>query len=288
MTECNKKVKLTSSEGKIVQYKQQSDLAFMLLVKSQLQDNPLDVNELLTYSLFPVPYIFETPDGFFAKTNKAKMLHFLLEEYTDHVEYPENSFHIEDGNALIHSLRDLPPTFGEICLLILDQLKSKRNFLFSTDSYFPDSIKSQERLRRGFSQKHIINGPSTRKPKDMKLFLSNDENKKQLFELLLNTFKSDASIKRLGQCDTAILAVDGKSYELKVSNDQCVLNEIVQLQSNQEETDTRVILYLNYAAEQGFESAIVRTPDTDIFFILLHHASTINLEIYLDTGSGKN
>ena len=75
MAECNKKVKLTSSEGKIVQYKQQSDLAFMLLVKSQLQDDPLDLNDLLTYSLFPVPYILGTPDGFFAKTNKAKMLH---------------------------------------------------------------------------------------------------------------------------------------------------------------------------------------------------------------------
>ena len=33
---------------------------------------------------------------------------------------------------------------------------------------------------------------------------------------------------------------------------------------------------------------MVRTPDSDIFFILLFHANSINLIIYLDTGTGKN
>lgn len=57
--------------------------------------------------------------------------------------------------------------------------------------------------------------------------------------------------------------------------------------SNQEETDTRVVLYLKYAASLGYRSAVVRTPDTDIFVILLHHAVSIDLTIYLDTGTGK-
>lgn len=33
---------------------------------------------------------------------------------------------------------------------------------------------------------------------------------------------------------------------------------------------------------------MVRTPDTDIFFILLHHAQSIPLSIYLDIGTGKH
>ena len=64
--------------------------------------------------------------------------------------------------------------------------------------------------------------------------------------------------------------------------------EIEDLTSNQEETDTRVVLYLNYAAKLGYKSAVVRTPDTDIFFILLHFASSIPLTVYLDTGTGKH
>ena len=62
---CCKTVKLTTFDGKIIQYNKQSDLAVMLLIKSQALDDPLDLDELLTYSLFPVPYIFATADGFF-------------------------------------------------------------------------------------------------------------------------------------------------------------------------------------------------------------------------------
>lgn len=69
---------------------------------------------------------------------------------------------------------------------------------------------------------------------------------------------------------------------------QVVVSEIHELMSNQEETDTRVILYINYAVRMGYQSAVVRTPDTDIFLILLHYASSIPINIYLDTGTGKS
>ena len=65
------------------------------------------------------------------------------------------------------------------------------------------------------------------------------------------------------------------------------MQELPALYSNQEETDTRVVLYLHHAAALGYKNAVVRTPDTDIFVILLYHAHSINLTVYLDTGSGK-
>ena len=36
-----------------------------------------------------------------------------------------------------------------------------------------------------------------------------------------------------------------------------------------------------------FKDAVLHTPDTNIFVILLHHAHEINLTVHLDTGSGK-
>lgn len=69
---------------------------------------------------------------------------------------------------------------------------------------------------------------------------------------------------------------------------QVTTREIHELTSNQEETDTRVVLYLKYVATLGYKSAVVRTPDTDMFMILLHHAHSIALTIYLDTGTGKH
>ncbi len=44
---------------------------------------------------------------------------------------------------------------------------------------------------------------------------------------------------------------------------------------------------MNYAEKADFRSASVRTPDTDIFFILLFHAHNIKLSMFLDIGTGK-
>lgn len=66
------------------------------------------------------------------------------------------------------------------------------------------------------------------------------------------------------------------------------MNEIHELTSNQEETDTRVVLYLKYAIQMGYQSAVVRSPDTDILCILLHYALSLDITIYLDIGTGKN
>ena len=64
----------------IAQYRQQSDLAFMHLVKSQSLDEPVDFDELMRYSLTPVPPSLGTGDGSFNKTNKGALLHFLTDD----------------------------------------------------------------------------------------------------------------------------------------------------------------------------------------------------------------
>ena len=69
---------------------------------------------------------------------------------------------------------------------------------------------------------------------------------------------------------------------------QVEVRELHTIYSNQEETDTRVVLYLHHAAALGYKNAVVRTPDTDILVILLYHAHAIKLTVYLDTGSRKH
>lgn len=192
----------------------------MLLIKSQNLDVPLNLDELMKYSLTPVPYSLGTADGYFNKTNKAAMLQFLTEDETEEVPYPtDKTIFIQDGNALFHALSNLGPTFGAICLQLLDHMVAKTDFVFSTDSYHSDSIKSQERLRRGFSQRYIVEGPATRKPLDFKLFLANDDNKTQLCHLLLRVWSTDAATARIKRCGKAIVVVEGKAYQLVSSED---------------------------------------------------------------------
>ena len=69
---------------------------------------------------------------------------------------------------------------------------------------------------------------------------------------------------------------------------QVTANEIHELTFNEEETNTRVVLYLKFAAQMRYKSAVIRTPDTNILFILLHHAHALQIIIYQDTGMGKH
>ncbi|XP_060763263.1 uncharacterized protein LOC132872444 isoform X2 [Neoarius graeffei] len=165
---------------------------------------------------------------------------------------------------------------------------AKHQFVFSTDCYQPDSIKAQERLRRGFTERYIIDGPNTRTPYDFKSFLGNELNKKQLCDLLLKVWGSNEAASRIERSMRAVVCVDGKSYDITSTNGKVQTSEIYALRSNQEETVSRIVLYLHQAVKWGYKSCVVRTPDTDILMILLYHASKINLSIYLDHGSGKH
>ena len=69
---------------------------------------------------------------------------------------------------------------------------------------------------------------------------------------------------------------------------QVNVNKCLSLRSDQEETDTRIVLYLHHASQKGFTSAVVRSPDTDVLMIVMHHSDEIPIRIFLDTGTGKN
>ena len=78
---------------------------------------------------------------------------------------------IDDGNARLYTLKDLPETFEKINLKIIEQLP-RDDVIFSTDKYITNFVKSQERARRGTSDKLLI-GLNTRRPVDFKAFLLN-------------------------------------------------------------------------------------------------------------------
>ena len=292
MEHTNKVVKLSTSKGNVIRYKEQGDLAFQILVKSQLLAEPISFEELMSYSLTPVPYCLGTPDGFMAKTNKVSAVHYVARDVQDSA-YPSSrageTLYVEDGNAYFHILNDIKPTFELICLQILDRLSNKHDVVFSTDSYKQNSVKAQERLRRGVSEKFVIEGVHQRKPIDFKLFLQNDDNKLQLVKLLERVWGSHSAAKRL-HGRSVFLVNQGVVMHMKSVDGETVHpEEIHELRSNQEETDSRVVLYLHYAKENNYKQAVVSSPDSDIFFILLHHAHQLApLVILFHTGSGSH
>ena len=86
-----------------------------------------------------------------------------------------------------------------------------------------------------------------------------------------------------------ILVAHGKAFMLTSENGETVdKEEVHELISDQEETDTRVVLYAAYGAKKGYKNVKIKSPDTDVFFILLNHASQVDTQIYFDTGKGNS
>lgn len=198
MSDMNRVAKVTTSKNRVMQFKQQGNVAFHLLVKSQNQGLQLDLKELMTYPLSPVPYSLATADGCLAKTNKAKGFNFITKDCPDAALPPSNeTLTVYDGNACFYYLKDLPTNFSQICSKVFDIMGKTGDVVFSTDQYYPDSIKSMERHRRGCGEKLVLKGEATKRPSDWKSFLSNEENKVQLIRLLLKVWSSDQYASRL-------------------------------------------------------------------------------------------
>ena len=177
-SDLNKKTKLSHVNNKLLQYKEQSNQAFQLLIKSQNEGLQLDLRELMSFPLTAIPFSIGLPGHFMVKTDKCKLFH----KTCDHIEDAaipslNETLSIIDGNATYHCLRDIPNNFREICHKIFNMLP-KGDVVSSTDSYFENFIKCMERKRRGVSDKLLLRGSATKKPPDWKQFLANDETRR--------------------------------------------------------------------------------------------------------------
>lgn len=87
-----------------------------------------------------------------------------------------------------------------------------------------------------------------------------------------------------------ILFCEGSTYLLTSDDGQVTKTvEIPALASSQEETDSRVVLYVKYAAGcPQYTHVRIKSPDSDIFFILLNFANTFSqIRILFDTKIGN-
>ena len=75
---------------------------------------------------------------------------------------------IEDGNALFHSMKEIPCNFSQISEKQFNMTSQKVDVIFSTDMYKEYSVKSMERNRRESIEKLLLQGENTKKPADWK------------------------------------------------------------------------------------------------------------------------
>ena len=244
----------------------------------------------MSYPLGPVSWSIATADDLPVKTDKTKLFHFYdVEENLANKPPLHQSSVIIDGNALLQALVGIPDTFEQLCEKVFYQLPNAKRIDIVTDSYHPTSIKTIERNRRGSGQSYLIIGGLTKIPHNWKEFLSNSKNKQQLLKLLLNEFQKDKFAKKL---QNRVINFVYEERCISISSNDGVSIQVednLKLYSSQEEADTRIILHLLDISSSTSQdhNIIVRSPDTDVFVLLVKFSQQISQNVLFDTGTGN-
>ena len=206
----------------------------------------------------------------------------------------QNNAVIIDAMAVIQALKGKWKTFGELCDAILYSiLKLAREWKatridFVADRYPAISIKNPERARRagnaGVQKVHVFSKDQN-VPKQWKKFLSLGENKESLISFLCEHWRSYTS-SRLGNLAVLYATSKEKCYSFSRGiADEClvVCNEVLELESNHEEADTRLLLHAAVANDR----VIIKSPDTDVFLLCILMQRAIGKDVYFMTGTGN-
>ena len=118
-------------------------------------------------------------------------------------------------------MAEVPQNFKETSEKVYNIVSKTSDVICSTDMYQPNSIKAMERQRRGAGEKFIVQGEMTKKPADWKGFLTNDENKKQLIQIIFKVWSSDPFAPHIGTRKVIFIS-EGHAYQLQTVDDGSV------------------------------------------------------------------
>lgn len=269
------------------------DLFTRLLIVSQNRD--IDLKQVLTYSLTPLPVALCTPDGSNIKTSKSALLHALEKDVTGccTVSVPPNSALLLDGMAIIQAMPDKGGTFqdfaDDILATAIRSCMSMRctRVDFVIDRYPDISIKNCERGRRESSGVQVvcITRPDQKKPRQMKKFLSSGKNKESLILFIRDAWSQDSA--KIPQSIELYLCHERQCTRLRKTNGKVVGDIVPELESDHEEADTRLLLHAKHASSTH-TSIIITSPDTDVFVLSLAACQDLSAHVFFLTGSGTN
>ena len=222
-------------------------------------------------------------NGILRSTTKSDLMNLLP---LDKCEPPEQFDAIAvDGGALVHLLSTANiKTFDHYAESVfiphlLGYLEKCRRLDLVWDVYTADSIKASTREKRGQGTRRKVIGKNVM-PSNWKSFLRNEENKRELFTFL----------------NTKIASADTLGKDVLVTQDENVLTSNSSLEMppcDHEEADTRLVVHITSALNNGCCSFLIRTVDTDVVVILIGKFFSFkrmdnNVDIWVAFGSGKN
>ncbi|GBP52408.1 hypothetical protein EVAR_4691_1 [Eumeta japonica] len=206
----------------------------------------------------------------YIQTDKSALMK-CLEKEVQHEQPHHIDVLIIDGFFLLHTMKNVPKTFGNISKKLLQMVTqfqaSRIDVIF--DQYFTPSIKDYEHSQRLESAQleYTITGPEQIRSSDFAKELRNLNFKVALVNFFTSHWATDEVVPFIG--DKTIYINFRKCYSFTVDNSNKVISRVDEELScpAHEEADTKIVYHacnINYPAE-----IVIRSVDTDIAAIML-------------------
>lgn len=157
-------------------------------------EKTLNIEKVLSYPLTPVPLAFCHLEGTICKTDKSVLLHILEKEVESH-EPEECDVIVFDGFHTIHSMTEIPVSFGNISQKILHSFTANgaKTIIITFDRYVSPSIKDNEHIlrERVEGNRFTINGPQQKRSANFRNDLKNIYFKEALVRVLCEHWNQD-------------------------------------------------------------------------------------------------
>ena len=277
------KQKLRAADGKIVSACLMRDL-FGSILYLALQKK-VDMIQLLTYLLTPIPMSLSNVDGSMLSTPKSKLMTYLESKAFSTTPDLIN-VQIIDAAFFLHLQKDLPATFAGVAKFLLKKLLQKEGKIihFVSDKWIKPSIKDCERESRNSTDVSCyITGANQKRPTNWLLALRSCNFKTALLNFLVEAWANN-DYAPLFQGKVLFANRGNTCYKFISILDKVVKTEESSLSCCHEEADSRI--FFHASSVQSESNVVIRTSDTDCLVIALGCREKIDpsLKIWLEVG----
>ena len=227
--------------------------------------------------------------GMLRTGTKSDILKCLEDPTAPSVHAHDVTVKVVDMAAVVHMVRPTrAPTFSDyVPMHLAPYLKSLLGPTVQRldavwDTYPEWNLKMQAHLRRGNGPRTQL-GPEGKTPipkRDWQKYLSNSDNKKELF---VYCSRQLANI----DIDGILIVTTTPSAVLTNQQNECDLAGLFPC--NHAEADSRIILHLMHAVSQGHTDTYVRTVDSDVVVLAIAFFDQLCLsKLWIGLGTGKH
>ena len=301
----NKEAKIKLKD-RIVTLKEQTSLMTRLLIAARSRPE-IDIKSLFgAYEFSVVPRSMFASDGKMLLGNDKSSVMHEIEKMIERSEESERESRdteggvgldeevtetvvIFDGMAVLHRIklggpikccRNLAEAFLD---LIMHESVGSKEIRVVFDRYIEDSLKSSTRDKRASDgttkTPYKIAEDTSLEKITMKKFLANDQTKIELTTFLGNFL---------------VVKFNSLAVRFAVSYSNITKSNINAIDPNlnghnHEEADTLMILHaIDVGKQNPFRKLLVKSPDTDVFLLLIHHCQELPLDTEFVTGRGEH